>query len=144
MNYLVNRLVAKAVTFLLFWGASSLVWAEVSVIVHPSVAESASASDIERLYLGKTKSLSGGTRVEPLNLAKGNAARDEFNQKVLKKSDSQLKSYWSRLVFTGKAQPPKEVTSEAEAIKLVASDPKAIAYVNSAAVSSEVKVIASF
>jgi len=119
-------------------------WAEVSIIVHPSVEASASAADVAKLFLGKSKSLPGGTKVIPINLESGNAVREEFNGTVLKKSDSQLKSYWSRLVFTGKAQPPKDVGSEADAIELVKNNPNMIGYVSSGAVVDGVKVIASF
>mgnify|MGYP003304439421 CR=1 FL=1 len=118
-------------------------WSEVSIIVHPSADVTASGADIAKLYLGKSKSLAG-TKVIPINLESGNAARDEFNGTVLKKSDSQLKSYWSRLVFTGKAQPPKDVGSEADAIELVKNNPNMIGYVSSGAVVDGVKVIASF
>jgi ABC-type phosphate transport system substrate-binding protein len=70
--------------------------------------------------------------------------RDEFNDKILGKSDAQLKSHWSRLVFTGKAQPPKDVGSDAEVIGLVKSNPGMIGYVSSGAASDGVKVIATF
>lgn len=143
MKQFFKSMAPKATLSAILLSFSALVCAEVAVIVHPSVAASASANDIERLFLGKTKSL-GGTKLVPLNLDKGTPARDEFNEKVLKKSDSQLKSYWSRLVFTGKAQPPKTVASEAEAVQLVSTNPNMIAYVSNAAVSADVKVLASF
>jgi len=123
---------------------SAPAWSDVVVIVHPSVAETASASDLERIFLGKAKSLPGGARVVPINLEPGNAVRDEFNTKVLNKSDSQLKSYWSRLVFTGKAQPPQDVGSEAEMINMIKNNPNMIGYVSADNASGDVKIIASF
>lgn len=124
--------------------SSSVVMADVTVIVHPSVASSASADDISRLFLGKRKTLSDGYKVIPLNLSEGNAVRSEFNDKVLGKSDSQLKSYWSKLIFTGKGQPPKEFDSEAEIIKMVKDNPNMIGYVSSGSVTADVKALGSF
>jgi len=119
-------------------------WAEVAVIVHPSVADSASNKDISRIFLGKSKSLPGGQKVTPISLAEGNAATDEFNDKVLGKSASQLKSYWSKLIFTGKGQPPTELGSDADVVAKVSSDPNSIGYVSSASVTDAVKVLATF
>ncbi|UZE97977.1 type 2 periplasmic-binding domain-containing protein [Alkalimarinus alittae] len=131
-----------AVLFSSFFVAQS--WAEVAVIVHPSVADTASEKDISRIFLGKSKSLPGGQKVTPVTLPEGNAARDEFNDKVLGKSDSQLKSYWSKLVFTGKGQPPSELASDADVVAAVAADPGSIGYVSSASVTDGVKVLATF
>lgn len=119
-------------------------WAEVAVIVHPSISDTASNKDISRIFLGKSKSLPGGQKVKPISLSEGNAARDEFNEKVLRKSDSQLKSYWSKLVFTGKGQPPKELASDADVVAAVSADPGTIGYVSSASVTDGVKVLATF
>ncbi len=133
-----------SLSLLLLALGSPSAWSEVAVIVHPSIAESASASDLERIFLGKAKSLPGGTKIVPINLQSGNAVRDEFNDKVLNKSDAQLKSYWSRLVFTGKAQPPQDVGSEDDMINMIKSNPNMIGYVSADKASGDVKVIASF
>jgi len=123
---------------------STPAWSEVAVIVHPSVGDSASTSDISRIFLGKAKSLPGGTKVIPVNLERGSATREEFNEKVLGKSGSQLKSYWSRLVFTGKAQPPKDTGTDKDVIDLIKSNPNIIGYVSADKVTADVKVLATF
>jgi len=63
---------------------------------------------------------------------------------VLKKSASQLKAYWSKLLFTGKGTPPKEIGSDAEMVSLVASNPNMIGFVDAAAVNDSVKVVTRF
>lgn len=119
-------------------------WSEIAVIVHPSIYETASASDISRIFLGKSKHLPGGTKVIPVNLERGNVIRKEFNDKALGKSDPQLLSYWSRLVFTGKAQPPRDAGSEIDVLELVKNNPNTIGYISAAQVTTGVKVIATF
>lgn len=140
----ISRLCARTLFTVGIISGSVFAQAEVDIIVHSSVSETATKEDLSRLYLGKTKSLAGGTTLEPINLQSGNPTRDEFNEKVLGKSDAQLKSHWSRLVFTGKAQPPKDVGSDAEAIELVKNNPNMIGYVSSGSAGGDVKVIATF
>ena len=142
-----KSLVSKAAAVLSFAALPLIatpVMAEVVVIVNPAIADSAGKEDIAKLYLGKTTSLPGGTKVSPVNLESGNAVRDEFNDSALGKSDSQLKSYWSRLIFTGKAKPPKDLGSEAEVIEYVKNNSDGLGYVSPASVTGDVKELARF
>ncbi|VUD42352.1 hypothetical protein TDB9533_00674 [Thalassocella blandensis] len=118
--------------------------AEISVIVHKSNADSISAQDIEKIFLGKQSNFPGGHDAVPVNLKEGNAAREGFDSQMLKKNSRQVKAYWSRLVFTGKGTPPKEVERETHMLELVASNPSMIGYIDSRHVTPDVKVIFSF
>lgn len=120
---------------------SPLVHAEVAVIVHPSNAAALDADAISKLYLGREKSFPDGSAAVPLALAESASAAAEFNDKVLKKSSSQLKAYWSKLLFTGKGTPPKEIASDAEMVKLISGNPNMIGFVDAKAVDSSVKVL---
>ena len=82
-----------------------------------------------------------GAAAIPVNLADSVPLRAEFDQKALGRSSSQVKAYWSKLVFTGKGTPPKEVASDSEVLELVASNPNLIGYVSAGAVSAKVKVL---
>lgn len=123
---------------------ASVAQAEIAVVVHPSNAASLDASSLSRIFLGKMKSFPGGSQAVPVNQSEGSSATSEFNSKVLKKSGSQLKAYWSKLVFTGKGTPPKAIGSDAEVISLVSSNPNLIGYVDASAVTGDVKVVAKF
>ena len=48
------------------------------------------------------------------------------------KSSAQIKTYWSRQMFTGQSQPPAEASSAEEVVKLVGKDPNLIGYVDKA------------
>lgn len=128
------------VTSLLLSAAAS---AEVAVIVHPSNANALDKTAITRIYTGKAKSFPDGKQVVPINQADGGTT-DAFNKSVLNKSTSQLRAYWSKLIFTGKGAPPKVVNSEAEVIELVSSNPNIIGYIDAASVNDSVKVVAKF
>ncbi|MCL2919096.1 substrate-binding domain-containing protein [Shewanella litorisediminis] len=122
---------------------SASAMAEVVVVVHPSNGVTMDSGDISRIYLGKLKTFPGGGPVVPLDLKEGSSTRTAFVDKVLGKSESQLKAYWSKLVFSGQGQPPKSV-DDAEMLNLVASNPNMIGFVDAANVNDTVKVIARF
>lgn len=119
---------------------SFMAFANVAVIVHPSNAASLSQDDINKIFTGRAKSFTDGKAVEPINLAEAVAVRADFDQKALGRSSSQVKAYWSKLVFTGKGTPPKEMASEQEVLDAVAKNPAAIGYVSAGAVTGSVKV----
>lgn len=56
---------------------------------------------------------------------------------------AQVKALWSRLVFSGKGQPPKELADSASVKKAVAADPKVVGYIEKSAVDGSVKVLFS-
>ena len=58
-----------------------------------------------------------------------------------KKSESQLTSYWSKITFTGKGQPPQRESNDTSVKELVASNPNLIGYIDSSMVDDSVKVI---
>lgn len=132
----------KLVYGLLFTSFSAL--ANVSVIVHPSNSNTIDTALIEKIYTGKAKAFDDGTKITAVRLSESNPLTEEFNGKALNKSASQLKAYWSKLIFTGKGTPPKEVDSDAEMLKLVAANPDHIGFVSSSAVTGDVKVVLSF
>ncbi|MDA8621927.1 phosphate ABC transporter substrate-binding protein [Psychrosphaera sp.] len=115
----------------------------VNVVVHPSNADALDKSAISRIFLGKAKSFPGGGTATPIDQAEGSAATNEFNDKVLSRSGSQLKAYWSKLVFTGKGTPPKKVDSDAAVIDMVSKNPDMIGYIQGDG-GGAVKVVASF
>lgn len=119
-------------------------FAEIVVIVNPANTANISEDDIGRLFLGKKSKFSDGSKAMPIYLAQGHAARDAFNKKALGKSSSQLKAYWSKLIFTGKGTPPDALGSVNDVIAKVSSEPSAIAYINAAAVNDSVKVVSTY
>ena len=118
--------------------------AELAVVVHPSYADAISQDDIVKIFLGKAKTFPNGSPAVPINQEDSQSATDEFNNKVLGKSSTQLKAYWSKLVFTGKGTPPKEATNDAQVLELIANNPNMIGYLDASALSADVKVVARF
>ena len=116
-------------------GMASLAQAEVAVIVNPGAAKAPSQSDVANIFLGKDKSMKG------VDQAGWTPAKEAFYAGVTSKNESQLKSYWSGLIFTGKGQPLPSVADDAAVVAKVAAEADAIGYVDSSAVNGSVKVL---
>lgn len=134
----------KTLLFLFTLLFSASTWAGIAVIVHPSNGSALGQAEISRIFLGKMKSFPGGGQAIPINQSEGSGPRGNFEKAMLKKSASQIKAYWSKLVFTGKGTPPKEVSSDAEVIDLIKANPNLIGYIDESAVTPDVKVITTF
>lgn len=107
----------------------------VAVIVNPKNASTPSQDQIANVFLGKSNEFLG------VDQSEGRAVREAFYQKVTGKNGTQLKAYWAKLVFTGKAQPLKELNSDLEVKRFVASTPNAIGYIEKESVDGSVKVV---
>jgi ABC-type phosphate transport system substrate-binding protein len=117
--------------------------ADIAVVVHPANSAKLDPAEIAKLYLGRSKSFSDGSAAVPLAQAESATATPIFNEKILNKTGSQMKAYWSKLVFTGKGTPPQELLTDKEVIDLVSKNPNMIGYVDRGAVTADVKVVAS-
>lgn len=130
------------VVLLLGLGLGTAAHAGVAVIAHPSVKLSGiSKSDLSKIYLGKSKSYPNGKAVQPIDQGTSSKARRHFNQKVLKMSEREIKSHWSKRMFTGKGQPPKIIEGDDAVKEWVADHPQALGYIDGAAVDASVKVL---
>lgn len=110
--------------------------AAVVVVGNPSM-DALSAATVKKLYLGKAKSLN----IDVVDLADGDALKEEFHQKVTGKTEAQLQAYWAKRVFTGKGQPPKALPSADLVKNTVQTGNNIIGYIDESQVDSNVKVL---
>ena len=122
--------------------STTFAYADVAVVVSAkSSAPALNKQQVSDLFLGKASTFPDGKQAVPIDQAESSAFREEFHSKVTGKSGAQLKSFWSKQVFSGKGTPPKEVANSAEVKKLVADNPNMIGYIDKAAVDGSVKVV---
>jgi hypothetical protein len=107
------------------------------VVVMGAGASSVSKEQLADIYLGRS------TALKPLDLPESNELRDAFYRKITDRDASQVKAVWSRLIFTGQGQPPKELPDGAAVKKAVAADPKLVGYIDKSDVDASVKVVLS-
>lgn len=110
--------------------------AELVVIGNPA-ASPLTKEQVADVFLGKD------THLSPVDQPESSPLRVSFYKAATGREPAQVKTAWSRLVFSGKAQPPKEVADSAAVKKLVAADAKAVGYIEKSAVDASVKVLAS-
>jgi ABC-type phosphate transport system substrate-binding protein len=103
--------------------------------------DSISKSEAADIFLGKMKKLADGTQITVIEHKDGDPVKDEFYDKVVGKTTSQLKAYWAKLVFTGEGVPPKEYGGDKAILDHVSATPGAIGYVSDGSVDKSVKVL---
>jgi ABC-type phosphate transport system substrate-binding protein len=121
-------------TIALLAALSTAAHAGVVVVGHPSAAPLTKAQ-VEDIFLGKNLSAA------PVDLPEGSPVRDQFYTKATGRDAAQVKATWSRIAFSGKGTPPKAAADAAAVKKAVAADPKAVGYIDAAAVDGSVKVL---
>jgi len=111
----------------------------VAVVSAKSSITAVSKSQLADIFLGKTNRFPDGTQATPVDQAEGSAARDEFYDKIVGKTAAQIKAYWSKIIFTGRGQPPPTVSSASEMKKRVSENPAAIGYLDSSMVEDSLR-----
>lgn len=121
---------------------TQVTFAEVVIIGHPSNSTAElSKSEVKRIFLGKTKQFPNGEKAIPVDQGPGSPTRAHFYKNVVSKTESQLKSYWSRVIFTGKGQPPRQEGGDDAIKNLVSTNPNLVGYVDAGKVDGSVKVL---
>ncbi|MCP5325128.1 MAG: phosphate ABC transporter substrate-binding protein [Oceanospirillaceae bacterium] len=111
------------------------------VIVNPSSPlTSISEDDVQQMFLGKKKDLGSGMLL-PLDQPEGSDSRNRFYSEIIKKTEIQLKSYWSRLIFTGKGQAPQVIGVDADIVNMIATNPNLIGYINADSLTDKVRAV---
>lgn len=108
--------------------------ADLVVIANPAVG-ALTKDQVADLFLGKNQSFT------PVDQAESSATYADFYKKASGRDVAQVKATWSRIVFSGKGQAPKQVADSAAMKKAVAADPKAVGYIEKSAVDGTVKVL---
>lgn len=108
--------------------------ADLVVIANPAVGP-LTKEQVADLFLGKSQAFT------PIDQNADSPIYAEFYKKAAGRDVAQVKSTWSRLVFSGKGEAPKQLPDSAAVRKAVAADPKAVGYVEKSAVDGTVKAV---
>ncbi|HXU33302.1 MAG TPA: hypothetical protein VN851_22260 [Thermoanaerobaculia bacterium] len=90
---------------------------------------SLSKEKLAAYFLKKETRWSDGSKVSVVDRAPGAAVRAAFSKSVLGKDVAAVKSYWQRLLFSGKETPPAELDSDRDVMDFVAKSAGGIGYV---------------
>jgi ABC-type phosphate transport system substrate-binding protein len=117
--------------------------ADFVLIANPSVKTSSiHRSEAARFFLRQASAWADGEHVRPVDQVRTAAVRQEFTQKILRRSLGEVETFWTQAIFSGRAVPPPQKKTDAEVLAYVRETPGAIGYVDAAAALEGVKRIA--
>lgn len=135
------RIGLASITLTLGLGISAVSADVVAVVSSKSPVTSLSKGQVIDIFLGKRTRFPDGSPAVPIDQTEGSAARDEFYSRFAAMSAAQLKAFWSKIIFTGRGQPPMTVATSLEAKKLLLANPNAISYIDQSLVDSSLRVV---
>jgi ABC-type phosphate transport system substrate-binding protein len=139
MRSAITRLFAALFGVAIMHGAAA---GELVVIVSSkSPVTSLRQEQVADIFLGQMASFPGGSEAIALDQSIGSPERDEFYSKVAAKTRPLVKAHWTKMIFTGRGQPPKEIGGSAAVRKMVADNPALIGYIDKSALDASVKTV---
>lgn len=138
---IINRIGIIIIGLALSLGASGAAAEVVAVVSASNPVTTLSKNQVVDIFLGKANRFPDGSQAVPVDQGEGSAAREEFYLKFAGKSPAQLKAHWSKIIFTGRGQPPQETSNDIEVKKFIAKVPNAIGYIERKLVDGSVKVL---
>ena len=115
----------------------------VVVVSAKSPLTALSANQVADIFLGKVSRFPDGNEAVAIDQMEDSAARERFYAQFTGKSTAQVKSHWSKIIFTGRGQPPRQVANSIEAKKWVAGNLNAVGYIESDLVDASVRVLST-
>ena len=116
--------------------------AELVVVVSArSPITSLRAEQVADIFLAEATRFPDGGEVVALDLPIGSPLRDDFYLKVANRSPALMKAYWTKKIFTGRGQPPRELPNSQAVRKLVADNPTLIGYIDRSALDASVRPV---
>ena len=105
-----------------------------AVIVNEAIGVTTlSAEEVSKIFFKKTHRWTNGLDVVPVDLPESAPAREAFSAAVHGKSVGAVRAYWQQQIFSGRAVPPAEKSSDEQVVAFVRSTPGAIGYVSAGA-----------
>jgi hypothetical protein len=114
--------------------AAQAVAGDIVVIMAPGAAP-LTKEQVANIYLGRS------FEYKPVDLPEESEIHNAFYKRATGRDASAVKSIWSRVVFTGHAQPPKVLADAAAVKKAIAADPKLVGYIDADDVDRTINVV---
>jgi ABC-type phosphate transport system substrate-binding protein len=138
----VRRLAARLLFCLLCaWQGQAGARELVVIVSAKSPVMALQARQVADIFLAEAARYPAGGEAVALDQKLGSAARNEFYSKVAGRTPEQMKAHWTKMMFTGRGQPPREAAGSAAVRRMVAADPALIGYIDRAALNASVRVV---
>lgn len=141
MDIRMRHLMAAA-ALMLAQAASGNAAAELVVIVSArNPLPALSGDQVAAIFLGQAGRFPDGAEAVALDQRLGSQERAQFYREVTGKTPALLKAHWSKMVFTGRGQPPRELADSSTVRRMVADNPSMIGYIDRAALDASVRPV---
>lgn len=123
-----------------FLGLSGKAHADIAIILNSSNMISLNEEEIKNIFLGKKNRFSNSLIAKPVDQQESRAIRKDFYIKLAGMDEDALKAYWSVLIFTGNASPPKALSDDDAVKTFIKNNQAGLGYIDSKSVDASVKV----
>ena len=106
---MMNRIGLTLIGLVLSLPVNGAVAGMVAVVSAKNPVTTLSKPDIVDIFLGKVHEFPDGRPAVAVDQVEGSRRRDEFYREFSGWSAAQVKAYWSKIIFSGRGQPPPEV-----------------------------------
>jgi ABC-type phosphate transport system substrate-binding protein len=141
---LARRLATSMLCSLLFacaWTAPAGARELVVIVSAKSPVTVLQQREVAEIFLAEAARPPGAACAVAVDQKLGSAARDEFYSKVAARTPELMKAHWTKMMFTGRGQPPREVAGNAAVRRMVAADPTLIGYIDRSALDASVRAV---
>lgn len=129
-----------AALFILAFSGINAVHADIIFIANKSVpVNSLEQSQIKNIFLGKLAKWPDGSSVKFVTLR--GETHSKFLKRYIQRTESQYKTYWKKMLFTGKGLPPKQYETSDEVIHHIAGMEGAVGYIEKEAATDDIKIL---
>jgi len=111
----------------------------VLVVHHDNKTADLNKNDVIDIYMGRFRTFPDGSPVDPVDFPVNSVERSSFYKKLVGKSEQKINAYWSRLLFSGRAKPPRKAQSKTDVINSI--NVQTIAYIHLNDVTEEMKIV---
>lgn len=121
---------------------STQVWADIVVVVHPeSGLKNLTKQQVIDIYMGRLQSAANGGKIVPYDQPQDSETRVVFYQRLTGRPVASVNAYWARLLFTGRASPPRQASDNMSVIDIIEKDLYAIGYIDERDLDNRVSVV---
>ncbi|WP_017443823.1 hypothetical protein [Gayadomonas joobiniege] len=110
----------------------------------PNPVKSLTRRQIIDIYMGRYDTFPNGEPAFPIDYPSGSKIKQQFYLKLVNLPETKIRSYWSRLHFSGRARPPYSIDSRDELFKIIKLKPNSLFYLPKSDVTEEMKIVFSF
>lgn len=113
----------------------------VVIVSARSQVQSLRPEQVADIFLGQSGHFPDGGEAVALDQGVGSPLRNAFYARVTSKSPALVKAYWTKMIFTGRGKPPRELPDSATVRKEVAANPALIGYIERVALDASVRPV---